>query len=194
MTRKKPAAAAPMLLATRPRLTTFQDASPFPLPAWQVDVPLGYLETQLTSFVENEGLDLDPDFQRAHVWTEAQQIAYVEYRLLGGPASATLFFYCSGYLSANPGPVTIVDGKQRLEALRRFMRDDLPVFGYRLSEFADKPRMTRGGSIRFCVADLDRRAALTWYLAINAAGTPHTADELERVRALLTDPELEEDT
>ena len=33
-------------------------------------------------------LNLDPDFQRAHVWTETQQIRYIEYILQGGKSGA----------------------------------------------------------------------------------------------------------
>jgi len=35
------------------------------------------------------------------------------------------------------------------------------------------------------VADLDREGQIRWYLALNGGGTPHTAEELERVRRLL---------
>ena len=61
-------------------------------------------------------LDLDPDFQRGYVWTEAQQIAYVEYRLKGGGAGVNrILFNCVGHMGSYLGPFQIVDGKQRLK-------------------------------------------------------------------------------
>lgn len=189
----------------------FQDASPFPLAPWGVDVPWGYIERQLADFTKHEGLDLDPDFQRGHVWTEDQQRAFVEYMLLGGPAATTIYFACDGFNTAKrSGPVCIVDGKQRLEAIRKFMRNELAIFmnhqhrkpavwdagpyqehftavrtGCFLSDFTDNLRMTRRETLRFCVADMNRPTMLRWYIALNAGGTPHTDAEIERVKALL---------
>ena len=51
---------------------------------YRVDVMWSYLFSHLNHYNESYGIDLDPDFQRAHVWAEAQQIAYVEYQLRGG--------------------------------------------------------------------------------------------------------------
>lgn len=179
----------------------FQKASPFPLSPWGVDVPWGYIEKQLDSFKECEGLDLDPDFQRGHVWTENQQRAFVEYMLLGGPAATTIYFACEGFNSAHiKGPVCIVDGKQRLEAIRKFMRNELEIFmqprpwhsiglraerGSKLSDFTDNMRITRRETLHFCVANVDRPTMLRWYLALNSGGTPHAASEIEKVEQLL---------
>ena len=43
-------------------------------------------------------LDIDPPFQRGHVWTEEQQIKYVEYKLQGGFGSDELYFNCPGWM------------------------------------------------------------------------------------------------
>ena len=37
-------------------------------------------------------VDLKPDFQREHVWTKEQQIAYLEYRFKGGRSGDTIYF------------------------------------------------------------------------------------------------------
>lgn len=34
--------------------------------------------------VQNQGLQMQPWFQRQHVWTEDQQVAYIEFFLKGG--------------------------------------------------------------------------------------------------------------
>lgn len=154
-----------------------------------VDVQWDYLERHLGRYGEYpNGLDLDPDFQRGHVWTEAQQAAYVEHCLRGGWASRVLLFNCVGWNhgSGDPGPIVLVDGKQRLTAVLRFLHDEISIFGgHRRCDYTDHMSMF-SATFRVCVNDLPTRAAvLNWYIELNAGGTPHTNAELDKVRALL---------
>jgi hypothetical protein len=83
-------------------------------------------------------------------------------------------------------PLELVDGKQRLEAARKFIRGDLQVYGMRFCQ-GDCLRMTHV-SFRFRVCSLPTRAeVLQLYLNINAGGTPHSPDELLRVKRMLED-------
>jgi len=168
------------------KLRTFRS---FPRCPYKVDVCWNWLERHIASQTEkNEGiapLDLEPDFQRAHVWTEAQQIAYVEYILRGGTSGKELYFNCAGWMRDWRGPYVIVDGKQRLQAVRRFMRNEIPAFGHLLNEYEDEPDILTA-SFSWNVAALDNRAdVLRWYLWFNSGGTVHTAEELSRVEELL---------
>ena len=147
---------------------------------------LKYLEDQLKSMADGTLLQLDPDFQRAHVWTEAQQSAYVEYLLQGGPSARIIYWACEGWQSTTTvGPMVLVDGKQRLEAVRRFLRNEIKIFGQYLEEFPDTVRVLHLNGLKFFVADLGRKETLRWYIALNAGGTPHTSDEIKTVQALL---------
>jgi len=144
------------------------------LAGYQFDVSTGFAS-----------LNLDPDFQRGHVWTRAQQIAYVEFGLRGGKWSNMLRFNCTGWNRRMEGPFEIVDGKQRLEAVRAFLRDDIPAFGLKRSEFEDQ---LRGFEPDFLVLinNLDTRAeVLQWYLEINSGGIAHSPEEIARVQQLL---------
>jgi len=81
--------------------------------------------------------------------------------------------------------MVLVDGKQRLEAVRAFLRDEVEVFGTKYSEFEDKLRGTVA-RFNFRVCSLSsREEILELYLNINAGGTPHTQEELRRVQELL---------
>lgn len=135
---------------------------------------------------KREFLDLNPDFQRAHVWTREQQISYVEYILHGGTSGKELYFNCPDFTrGSSVGPYVIVDGKQRLEAVRAFMRGDIPAFGHLRSEYSDAPDMLTA-KFSWNIADLKtRKGVLEWYLNFNAGGTVHTEAELAKVRALL---------
>ncbi len=81
--------------------------------------------------------------------------------------------------------LTESQAKQRLEAVRAFLRDEVEVFGTKYSEFEDKLRGTVA-RFNFRVCSLSsREEILELYLNINAGGTPHTQEELRRVQELL---------
>ena len=159
----------------------------FPTAHYEVDVPWRAIESSLKSFSEGSKLCLDPDFQRAHVWTRNQQIEYVRYILSGGEVAKQIIWNAPNWYSHDEGngynELTLIDGKQRLEAVRAFCRDEFDVDGYLSSQI----HLTLAGpSFRFRVCQLRTRAeVLRLYLNINAGGTPHTKKELDQVRRML---------
>jgi hypothetical protein len=167
------------------KLTRFQDVPQLTRSgSWECDFPLDYVWLQIENWQTEDGLDINPDFQRAHVWTEAQQIAWLEFFLRGGKTGRTLYFNHTAWGRTYKGWSVIVDGKQRLEAIRRLVHNEIPVFGSYLREFTDSLRLTQ--TIKINMNDLPTRAAvLQWYLEFNAGGTPHTNEEIDRVRVLL---------
>ena len=52
--------------------------------SYQVNVSWEYMMDWLDRLIKEEGLQLNPDFQRGHVWTEEQQIKFLEFILQGG--------------------------------------------------------------------------------------------------------------
>lgn len=155
---------------------------------YSTDIPLDGLESQLEHWNRPDmgnSLDLDPDFQRCHVWTEVQQIAFMEYLLRGGYAGREIYFNCSSWMAGFNTPVELVDGKQRLQAVRRFMANEIPVFGHFYKEF-DRKSFRNLNGLRFYVNNLKSRAeVLRWYLDLNTGGTPHTSKEIEKVQSML---------
>lgn len=172
---------------------TFQELSKTftPTPTYRVNVMWDYLEDHLAHWTEREGtgvasLDLNPDFQRDHVWTPEQKSAYIEYILKGGMSGRDIFFNCNGWMKDWKGPFVIVDGKQRLQAAREFMANKVPVFGYFRNEIQGRLGLNAG--FVFCVNELKTRAeVLKWYLEMNTAGTPHAPEEIAKVKAMLAD-------
>jgi hypothetical protein len=131
-----------------------------------------------------QNLELNPDFQRGHVWTEAQQIAYVEFSLRGGKGSQELKFNCIGWLDDYRGPFVLVDGKQRLTAVLKFINNDLPAFGTYYKDFVGVLKDCYEFIV--CVNNLHtRKEVLQWYLELNSGGVVHTEEELKRVQKLL---------
>ena len=167
-------------------MPSFQDSPQFPHANYSVDVDWHYLEQHIARAIKDDGLDLNPSYQRAHVWKVEQQIAFVEYQLQGGEVGKNLTFNCPGWMYSidKIGPYEIVDGKQRLEAVRAFLRDDIPAFGHKFSEYTGHLRMFHSFKWRVCTLET-RAEVLQLYLNINAGGTPHTKQELDKVRKML---------
>lgn len=156
--------------------------------AYNVNVPFDYVKSEINHFIEDYGLQLNPDFQRGHVWTKEQQIAFVEFLLRGGKSSKVIYFNCPSWLG-NPyvtsyNDFVVVDGLQRLTAVLAFMNDEIPAFGIYHKDY--EGRVPLGVDLIFNVNDLKTKAeVLQWYIEINSGGTPHTDQEIERVKQLL---------
>lgn len=58
---------------------------------YAVDVELARVPVVIAQYQEEQGLQLLPDFQRGHVWTRKQQIAYIEFLLKGGRSGGMSF-------------------------------------------------------------------------------------------------------
>jgi hypothetical protein len=155
--------------------------------SYQVNVSWNFLEKMLDSYTEGYGLELDPDFQRGHVWTDEQRSAYCEWILQGGRSGKDIYFNCPNWHGhGGEGNMVLVDGLQRLTAVRMFLKDEVSIFGGSVrSDFEDNPSMLIADFI-FHVNDLPTRAeVLQWYIDLNSGGTVHKPYEIAKVRELL---------
>ena len=167
------------------------DIPQLPRANYSVHTGWKYLEETLKNFDDRtvkgwRGLNLNPPFQRDHVWTEAQQIAYVEFQLEGGESGTDIYFNHPNWGRSYEGEMVLVDGKQRLEAVRKFLQGELKAFGLKLDEFEDSLRSMHP-HFTIHVANLENKNdLLRWYLKLNN-GTPHTQAELDKVRRMIDD-------
>lgn len=160
---------------------------------YHVDVAWPYMQQKwIPAQIEEEGLQLIPEFQRGHVWTEQQQIAFVEFKLSGGQSGDAILFNYPYMRKGEIGPdvykdYVLVDGLQRLTAVDRFLKNEIPAFGKNLNQWEDGAVYVRH-EMRWSVYvhELQTEAdVLQWYLQLNAGGTPHSKEEITRVTALL---------
>lgn len=159
--------------------------------SYQIDVSWEYLMDLIDKWTKQENLQLNPDFQRGHVWTEEQQIKFLEFVLHGGKTGRILYFNNPYWHTCRPKTgytdFVCVDGLQRITAIQRFMRDEIRVFGLLYSEFEGDTDLIRH-SMKVNVNDLKtKREVLEWYVQMNAGGTPHSPEEIERVKRLMED-------
>jgi len=170
----------------------FKDIPKFLQAHYEIHVSWKYMEDTLSLWSDRGhkrelqgGLNMNPDYQRGHVWTREQQIKFVEYGLMGGEVGKVIIFNCPDWGDSYKSPVELVDGKQRIEAVRAFLRNEIPAFGFKYSEFEDKMgHLEPNFEFRVCKIKT-RSGIIQLYLSINAGGTPHSQEELERVNKLL---------
>ncbi len=172
------------------KLTRFRDIPEFVRDgSWEANYPPDSLLEFIDECTEGRGgeqkLDVDPDFQRGHVWTTDQQVAWLEFFFRGGKTGRTIYLNNPGWQSSYTGDFVLVDGKQRIEALRAFFGNKIKIFGSYRREFTDKPSISQH-TMKLNVNTLKtRKEVLQWYLGYNAGGVNHAPEEIARVYKLL---------
>lgn len=158
--------------------------------SYQVNYTLDRLVKHIEEEEREYGLQLCPDFQRGHVWTEEQQIRWIEYHLRGGKSGNVIYLnnpFWGSYAVPSPGDYSdyvCVDGLQRITAAKRFINNEIKVFGSYYKEFEDKLSLS-SIYMSLNVNNLKtEEEVLQWYIDMNSGGTQHADEEIERVREL----------
>lgn len=144
------------------------------------DYPLAFLAQVIRR--PEDPWQLDPDYQRDHVWTDRQRVLFMGHLLENG--RMPLIFLQDG------APYEVIDGKQRLTACLKFLDGEIPaeLSDGRLLWWKDFNEIDRrcAPEVKCAIVRLpDRAAVLRFYLKLNRGGTVHTDAEIERVRQLL---------
>lgn len=144
-------------------------------------VDLSGLKEQLEMFSNRYQLDMNPNFQRGHVWDESRQIKLVEYILKGGKIPDILF-------NRHDFKMVLVDGKQRLTAILKFLDNELPVFGgYYLKDIQEIEVLLLTTTICFGINQLTSNdEIINWYVQINEGQVAHTEDEILLAKSFLS--------
>lgn len=154
---------------------------------WNLPTKTGPAMVSLKSFIQEGHLYTTPDYQRGRVWTDAQASAFMGYFLGSGQIPPLV---CQEWPTQEQWEV--VDGLQRMTAIHRWAAGEIPATlegfpPFFLSDFSedDQRRVMRTLiPIQFIYA-ASRRQVLEIYLRLNGGGTPHTPEELDRVRGML---------
>jgi len=136
-----------------------------------------------------KGEILIPDYQRPACWTPTQQAEFVGALLEGAPMPCIYI----REIDTEEGPRDeLVDGQQRMDALAAWDDGKIPAILPSQGKCVWKKDMDWPGwrlSICFPVGRFrgTLAEAIGLYLALNTKGTPHTQQELDRVREMLED-------
>lgn len=154
--------------------------------AWRADIPWKYLEKTIKDYEIDHDLLFVPDFQRGHVWTQEQQTKYIEYRLKGGQTAKEVYFNHPGWQRDFRGSMVLVDGLQRITAVRKFMNNEIRAFDFLYNEFSGRFNLLIG--FVFFVNNLRTyKEVLQWYIDMNEGGIVHSREEIERVKGMIKD-------
>lgn len=172
-----------------------------PVSMTRADVGLGRLQNQFESLYN---VDINPDYQRGHVWTEEQRRRYVGFIIQGGqnrpliintgPDDNGIGWPGSGKDSDYTFRTELVDGKQRYTSLVMWYNGEIDARLYdgstvNISELQEHgPSMSvlkNSIRVRLGIVNLDRKSVLEYYLRLNGGGTVHSDEELKRVREML---------
>lgn len=152
---------------------------------YRVDTGLRRLKDTL----EHYDINLNPEYQRDHVWTEEQESKFVGALLENHDAIPPFWFnWTNKRLSAE-----VVDGKQRLKACLRWLGNEFAavcpcgeeVWHKELCEI-DLRGISTTVTMSWKFVELDEIEVMKFYLRLNSGGTIHSQHELDRVRNLIT--------
>ncbi|MCP0918029.1 DUF262 domain-containing protein [Acinetobacter indicus] len=176
---------------------------PIPKTEHGIDVQLRELHRQLEQYDNDYGLTLNPDFQRGHVWSREQQIAFIESWIRGavGEQARTITLNCPDFAGRDKAAdsdldgMVCLDGLQRLTAVMDFIEGKFRVFtnpdveelkdGLDYQYFNYTAYSVTTKHLRFQIYYMQKKAdLLDYYLAFNGGGTPHSQEELTRIRQM----------
>lgn len=119
-----------------------------------------------------------PSWQRGFVWSEAQQISFIEsaWRGIG------LGTYTINRVEQIDHPLDniIIDGQQRMHAIERYLADAFPIFGWHWSEVTEVDRRYWELSTAFASYETrseDEGFLRGYYDMMNFGGTKHSDDQ-----------------
>lgn len=176
---------------------------PVPRTEYGIDVELRELHRQLENYNTDYGLTLNPDFQRGHVWSQEQQIAFIESWVRGavGEQARTITFNCPDFAGREKAAdsdlegMVCVDGLQRLTAVLDFIAGKFRVFtnpdvealkeGLDYDYFTYTAYSMTTKHLRFQIYYMQKKSdLLDYYLSFNGGGTAHSTEELTRIRQM----------
>ncbi|WP_198014640.1 DUF262 domain-containing protein [Salipiger mucosus] len=121
------------------------------------------------------GLKL-PTWQRPLVWTEEQNIRFLESLWLGLPVGTYSY---NMVLDGGALDGLLIDGQQRLNAIQRYLEDAFPVFGHRWSEVTkvDQRLFKLTAFPSYCTQSSDEQYLRDYYNRMNFGGVAHTEEQ-----------------
>ena len=169
------------------------------LRAWPHDQGIDFRLDTIVDMVEGdhhwESFNLNPDYQRSHVWANDQASKFVGFLIEGGQPPLIFLQRYDTDKNAPKGseywnlPIEVIDGQQRIRAIYGWMKDQYPatLTDGREIWFHDTDEIDRRclPHIRVAFVDISREERLKFYLSLNRGGTIHTDAEINRVRDLL---------
>ena len=163
----------------------------------ECDIPIGkriYINfhqqsiySLLNKYFNDRGIDMNPTYQRGIVWTDKQREELLD-SIFNRIDIGKFVFIQNKYV---PGGYswTVLDGKQKINALVDFYQDKFPYKGYYYSELGfERQHLITDHSISVGMLDesyADENTILEYFIRLNSTGTPMDKKHLEFVKTLI---------
>ena len=176
------------------KIVRFSDIQQFTRNAdYRVNMDIRRIPAWIEENEKENGLQLNPIFQRGHIWNENQQRSWLEFFLKGGKSGDHIYFNDPFWMNWNYNPekhevykdFVCVDGLQRITSVQRFINNEIKVFGSYYKEYED-PMSLNAKTLVLHVNDLKtEKEVLQWYIDMNSGGVSHSTEEIDRVRKMM---------
>jgi hypothetical protein len=147
-----------------------------------------HLESLLSTYYSGlSGLDLNPEYQRGNVWTDAQKIALID--SIFKNVDIGKFAVIRRPFSTDREVYEMLDGKQRFNAVREFYESRFKYKGKYFHELCPRDRgHFRDYSISYAETEpLTPEQKYRYFLKLNTTGTPVDPKHLKKVKELWED-------
>jgi hypothetical protein len=139
----------------------------------------------LLHMVYHSGVDFDVDYQRDHVWTLADKEALID--SIFNNIEIGKFVFVQRDFGFVGKLFEIIDGKQRLTALREFYEDRFKYKGFYFSQLhpSDKNAFETHPVTYGYLTNPTREAILDTFIKLNTTGRPMENKDIENAKKLL---------
>lgn len=127
-----------------------------------------------------------PEYQRDLVWTLKQKQDFIISALIDNPIGDFIFKEATHNNGAT-FHYSVIDGQQRIHALREFVMNQFPLEdGRYFSEllYWDQRRLFERRIVYYTVSNITLKDEIDIYLGRNKGGTAHTKEELEKAKKI----------
>ena len=141
----------------------------------------------LLHMVYHPGVDFDVEYQREHVWELTDKVALID--SIFNNIDIGKFVFVQRSFNTRGKLYEIIDGKQRLTALREFYEDRFQYKGYFFSELnpVDKNNFENHSIVYGYLENPDKRAIFETFIKLNTTGRPMENKDIEKVKKLLNE-------
>lgn len=151
------------------------------------NMELNYLQRRITNLLDMKyefGTNINPEYQRDHVWEEADKIALID-AIFNGIDIGKFVFIHNGY--TEDYMYDVLDGKQRFTAICDFFENRFPYKGKFFNELSVRDQnLFRNFSISCAeVRNISRKQAMEYFVRLNSNGRIMDSAHLDKVRAMI---------
>lgn len=139
----------------------------------------------LLHMVFRAGVDFDVDYQRDHVWKLEDKVALID--SIFNNIDIGKFVFVQRDWNVKDQFYEIIDGKQRLSALREFYEDRFKYKGFYFSELSplDKHKFLDHGITYGYLENPSKEAIFETFIKLNTCGKPMAKKHIDHVKELL---------